>query len=369
MILPKYRTILKEIGARADALKIKAWIVGGSVRDFYLGLDTQDIDITVDGDAGKLAEFCVKKWGGKKEKFNDFGTYRVSLERGLKLDFVRARREVYPAPSALPKVSPSGIKEDLFRRDFTANAWARGILPQNFGESYDPFSAQKAIDGGYIKILHDKSFEDDATRMYRAVRFAGRFGWKVEKNTQRLLKIAVKEEYPLLLSRERIRTELIKILEEKKLKEIFKLMDSYGLSGFIYPGLKYTPKLLKAADLKEKIGVLALTLGDSGEMFLSSMSLPRGIKNEVKETLDCYLRKESPLKTLSVTQKNILRIMLPKSPEAAFEPCFVKGGELMGFGVTQKNISSVLKELRRLQWRGKIKNREEALKKIKALQF
>lgn len=172
----KHKEVLLAIGAYAQKLGTKAWLVGGAVRDFYLKKETLDIDITFEGNVEPLANLCLRRWGGTKHKFTQFGTYRVELESGLKLDLVRARKETYPRPAALPVVEPSVIKDDLFRRDFTVNAWAVSIWPQDFAASFDPFSARQDIDAGLVRVLHDKSFLDDPTRLFRALRFAGRFG-------------------------------------------------------------------------------------------------------------------------------------------------------------------------------------------------
>ena len=196
--IPKqYKDQLYAIGAYASKLGLKAWVVGGAVRDFYLKKSTLDIDLAFDGNQESVAGFCVKQWGGGKRKFSQFGTFRVNLDNGLKLDMVRARKETYPYPGSLPVVSFSKeMKDDLFRRDFTTNAWCFSILPQNFGQPYDPFGARKDIDAGIVRILHDKSFLDDPTRMFRAVRFAGRFGWRLAPKTERLLREAVKDLLP-----------------------------------------------------------------------------------------------------------------------------------------------------------------------------
>ena len=119
MIPRKHKELLHSIGEYAGKLGLKAWVVGGAVRDFYRGKDTQDLDLTFEGSPEAVAGFCIKKWGGEKKRFSQFNTYRVKLNNGLKLDLVQARKEYYARPGALPQVSPSTIKDDLFRRDFS----------------------------------------------------------------------------------------------------------------------------------------------------------------------------------------------------------------------------------------------------------
>ncbi len=364
MIPKKHKVLLQTIGAYADKLGLKAWIVGGAVRDFYLGKDTQDLDLTFEGSPEAVAGFCVKKWGGEKKRFSQFNTYRVKLTGGLKLDLVQARKEFYPRPGALPQVTPSDIKDDLFRRDFTANAWALSILPKNFGCSYDPFGAQEAIDKGVIKVLHSKSFCDDPTRLYRAVRFAGRFGWNMERGTKQLMRDAVREEYPLVLSRERIRQEFVKLLEEKKLRAVFSFMEKYDLAQFIYPGLKWNAAISKGEDSSVKLGICACLLADSGAEFLQHLHLPRETVHELMGAWTVYEQKQSPLSCLTPLQISVLRAVCPSLKPTALEPCFVKGGELREIGLSGRKISSNMERLCKLQWQGRITNKEQAMKHL-----
>lgn len=362
MIPRKYKEILKTIGTYANKLGIKAWVVGGAVRDFYLGKDTQDLDLTFEGSPEAVAAFCVKKWGGEKRKFPQFNTYRVTLENGLKLDLVQARKEYYSRPGALPEVTPSHIKDDLFRRDFTANAWALSILPDCFGQSYDPFGAQKAIDKGFIKILHDKSFVDDPTRLFRAVRFAGRFGWQIERHTSSLMKQASREQYPLVLSRERIRQEFIKILEEKRLPEVFALLQHYDLAQFIYPGLLWNNAVLKGKTPKEKTGIFACLLQASGPEFLTHLHLAKEHMHELLGAWTVYDAQKSPLTVLSAVQQNIVRAVCPGLKADALKPCFVKGKDLRDMGLSGRKISAAMERFCKLQWAGRITSKEQALR-------
>lgn len=361
MIPRKHKEMLQTIGAYADKLGLKAWVVGGAVRDFYMGKDTKDLDLTFEGSPESVAGFCVKKWGGEKRKFSQFNTYRVKLDNGLKLDLVQARKERYARPGALPEVTPSNIKDDLFRRDFTANAWALSILPKNFGASYDPFGAKKAIDKGVVKILHDKSFSDDPTRLYRAARFAGRFGWTIDRKTAQLMTDASREEYPPILSRERIRQELIKILEEKKLREVFAVLEQYDLLPFVYPGLKWDDVIAKGKSVEAKLGLCACLLEASGPEFLMHLHLPKEMTHELIGAWTVYDGKKSPTTPLSPLQESVVRAMCPGLKRTALEPCFIKGRELRDMGLSGRKISSAIDRFCKLQWAGRIASREQAL--------
>ena len=363
----KYREQLYSVGVYAKKLGLSAWVAGGAVRDFYLKRPTLDIDLAFSGNQESVAGFCVKQWGGGKRKFSQFGTFRVNMADGLKFDMVRTRQEKYPYPGSLPQVefSPK-IKDDLFRRDFTVNAWCFSILPDTFGQTYDAFGSQKDIDGGIIRILHDKSFLDDPTRMLRATRFAGRFGWTLAPKTERLLREAVKGEYPLLLTRERFSREFLKVLKEEKIKKIFLLMEKYDMLKFAWPGLQWHDALLNSQDVQERVGILVCTLGASGEDFLRSLHLPKEFTQEILGAWKVTREKMSPLGSLSPLQKEILKAVVPGLPPMALEPCFVRGRELKDLGLAGRRISGALDRVRQAQWAGEVKTREEAQAFLKA---
>lgn len=365
MIPGKYREQLQAIGAYASKLGLKAWVVGGAVRDFYLKKDTQDIDLAFNGNQESVAGFCVKHWGGDKHKFSRFLTYRVVMDNGVKFDMVRTRKETYPHPGSLPEVEPSCIKDDLFRRDFTTNAWCFSINPDSFGQLYDPFGAQKDIQHGIVRILHDKSFLDDPTRMFRAVRFAGRFGWHLAPKTERLLCEAVRGQYPLLVSRERFCHEFLKIMEEPRVKEIFALMEKYDLLKFAWPGLKWHDTVLTTDNVMERVGILTCQLGESGEDFVKSLHLPTSCSAEILGAWKVFQEQLSPLTPLSMTKKRILRAVLKALPSGALEPCVMQGRDLKELGLAGRHIASTLERIRKAQWKGQVKTKQAAQRLIK----
>lgn len=363
-IIPeKYHDLLLSIGTYAQKLGLRAWVVGGAVRDFYLGRNTQDIDLTFDGTQESVANFCLKMWGGTKRKFSKFGTYKVNLDNGLHLDLARLRKEEYPFPGALPQVTfTQDVKEDLFRRDFTINAWALSILPDQFGQSVDPYGAKKDIDAGLIRILHKKSFFDDPTRMYRGVRFAGRFGWRAAPITKQLFLEADREQAPLLISRERFSQEFLKILDEQNIKAIFDYLIQYDLLKFAWPSLTWHEGLSQLSARYERLGLLACTLGDNGESFLRSLHLPKEVFHVLKETWKVEQERLTPLAPLTDFQLRILRVFFPALPPIALQPCLLKGQDLKDAGVYGRNISKRLHQVRQAQWNGQLHTREEALR-------
>lgn len=358
----KYHDLLLTIGTYAQKLGLKAWVVGGAVRDFYLGRETPDIDLTFNGTQESVAGFCVKTWGGVKRKFSAFGVYKVTLDNGFCLDLARLRKEVYPYPGALPQVSfTTELKEDLFRRDFTANAWALSILPDSFGKSEDPYGARKDIDRGLLRVLHEKSFFDDPTRMYRGLRFAGRFGWKAAPKTKQLFLEADREQAPLLLTRERFSREFMKVLAEENIQAVFDYLIQYDLLKFAWPSLTWTPALEQVQTPYERLGVLVCSLKENGDGFLESLHIPRELSHEIREAWKVEQERLSPLTQLTDFQRRILSVTLPDLPPHALDLCVLRGQDLKDLGVYGRNISAMLIRVRQAQWAGKITTREGAL--------
>ena len=210
--------IIEIVGKIADELKIKAYIVGGSVRDKLLGMSNYDLDFVVEGDGIKFAEVLNKKLKGRLITYKAFGTATIEL-KGKRIDVVTARKESYKYPAAYPIVKPGAIKDDLFRRDFTINSMALAIDKKGLGRLVDFYGGQKDLTKGVIRVLHDKSFMDDPTRIFRAVRFSVRFGFKIEPHTKKLMKEAVLDGFLGEVNAGRIRKEIELFLKEKNPKK------------------------------------------------------------------------------------------------------------------------------------------------------
>jgi tRNA nucleotidyltransferase/poly(A) polymerase len=354
--------ILAAVGAAAARAGLKAWAVGGFARDYYLGKNTFDIDVCALGDTRPLADFCIKTYGAQAVHFKNFGTARVVFAGGLKLDFVRCRKEVYDKPAALPRVSPGNLADDLYRRDFTANAWALSLLPYEFLKSFDLFESRAAIDAGLVKILHPKSFEDDPTRVFRALRFCARFDWRLETETEKLLKACVRGGFMSLLSRERVRQELIRILEENNPLPCLKLAVKYGVLKFIYAGLKCPPALAEVKGLPARLTLLSLALGGKGADFLKSLRLERGLYKECAAVVDFFADKQALAHPLSAAQKKVVKLYAPELPAAALRPLVIGGADLQKHGLRGPALGTALKKTASLQFAGKIKTKKEAFR-------
>lgn len=170
-------TALDALGDRGDVR-----VVGGAVRDALLGRVPQDLDLVVEGDAGAVAGLL----GDVRETHERFGTFLVVLD-GHPVNVATARRERYPAPGALPEVEPGGFHDDLRRRDFTVNAIAVDLS----GRVHAVPGAEGDLAAGRLRVLHDRSFLDDPTRLWRLARYAARLGFAVDERTEGLAKEAV----------------------------------------------------------------------------------------------------------------------------------------------------------------------------------
>ncbi len=220
--------LARAAGMLAEARKEKAYVVGGPVRDLVLKTPVLDLDIVLEGRAMEAAKQFAAVHKGKVVCYHGFGTATVALSGGRMVDFVTARKETYPKPGAFPVVKPSVMKDDLFRRDFTVNAMAVSINPKTWGTMVDLYGGMADLKEKKIRVLHDKSFIDDPTRILRAARFAGRFGFSIERHTLGLLNTAVKGGAMDTVKGQRFAKEMAKINKEKNKDEIVERLVLWG---------------------------------------------------------------------------------------------------------------------------------------------
>jgi tRNA nucleotidyltransferase (CCA-adding enzyme) len=232
--------LLHRLAEEAEARQMPLYIVGGSVRDLVLGRRLNDFDLTVEGDAITLARSLASKYGGGVTAHQKFGTAKWFLPETFKtdhdtLDLISARSETYKHPAALPTVKLGSLADDLRRRDFTINALAIRLDGSHFGELRDDLNGLDDLQKGMIRVLHPRSFIDDPTRMYRAGRYEGRYGFKIVQDTLALIPQA--RPFVAKLSAQRIRHELDLILEESHAVSILKRLDELDLLSVIHPSL------------------------------------------------------------------------------------------------------------------------------------
>jgi poly(A) polymerase len=225
------------ISQSAGELNLPTYVIGGFVRDIFLNRPSKDIDIVIQGSGIELAEIVGKKLGNKKVTvFKSFGT--AQLKAGdWEVEFVGARKESYRTDSRKPIVENGTIEDDQLRRDFTMNALAISLHPDNFGELIDPFNGVEDIKDRTIRtpLDPDQTFSDDPLRMMRAVRFAAQLNFDIERNT--FAALSRNKERLKIISRERIVDETNKIILSKRPSTGFLTLEQTGLLEQFFPAL------------------------------------------------------------------------------------------------------------------------------------
>lgn len=235
----KTLSLLRRVGTKAHELGMKAYLVGGTVRDILMGVHNMDIDISVEGDAEKL----VTSWdepGCRATLHGRYKTGTITFPDGEKVDVATARREFYEYAAATPIVQNSSLKQDLSRRDFTVNAMSISLDENDWGILTDNFGGRADLKDKLLKILHNLSFVEDPSRVLRGVRLEQRLNMSFEDNTMRLLKSAVRGGLLECLSTTRVRTELELISKESCFRKIFARMRDLGIWEALFPGMKVT---------------------------------------------------------------------------------------------------------------------------------
>jgi len=233
--------IFKIVSDTAAETGVKAFVIGGYVRDCFLGRQGNDIDIVVEGSGIALAEAVAERVGAKVSVFRNYGTAMLHYH-GVEVEFVGARRESYSRDSRKPVVEDGTLEEDQLRRDFTINAMAFSLQKEEFGALVDPFGGIRDLAAGIIRtpLDPDTTYSDDPLRMLRAIRFAARLStpelqFKIVPES--LESMRRNRERLSILSKERIVDELNKMLVTSRPSMAFRLMDDTGLLEIILPDL------------------------------------------------------------------------------------------------------------------------------------
>ena len=233
--------VFKLVGETAKELGVRAFVIGGYVRDCFLGRPNTDIDIVVEGSGIQLAEAVAKKCGAKVSVFKNFGTAMLKYH-GIELEFVGARKESYNRDSRKPIVEDGTLEEDQLRRDFTINAMAFSLQKEDFGALVDPFGGIRDLDAGIIRtpLEPEQTYSDDPLRMLRAIRFAAQLSTAERQFTivpESIQAMKTMAERMQILSKERIVEEVNKMLLTSKPSMAFELMEETGLLKQFLPEL------------------------------------------------------------------------------------------------------------------------------------
>ena len=229
--------LLRRLGRLADEEGIGLFLVGGVVRDLLLKRSNFDLDLTVEGDGVAFARLVANRCRAGLALFERFSTARLVLPNGLKVDIASTRRESYANPAALPDVVTASLEEDLFRRDFTINAMAIQLNAGCWGQFRDPYGGRRDLKNKILRVLHDQSFVDDPTRIFRAIRFAERFRFRLNAHTARLLKQAARTNLVGDLSGPRLANEIFALMREDRPDAAIASLRRFRLLRFLHPRL------------------------------------------------------------------------------------------------------------------------------------
>jgi tRNA nucleotidyltransferase (CCA-adding enzyme) len=398
---PQMLAFLKTAGKKAAERNEKVYIVGGVVRDLLLGIDNFDIDLAVEGDAVGLARELLENTSTKITVHKQFNTAKIELD-GWNIDFTTLRSETYARPGALPEITPALLEEDLKRRDFTINAMAIGLSGENYGKLYDPCNGKSDLDGKLIRILHDASFIDDSTRIWRGLRYEQRLDFHMEPHTLDLLKRGI----PMLdtVSGERICYEIECILKERYPEKVFKRAYRLGVLYKLDSSLKFDANMEKWFARAREVSLpddpssmlywLLLTYNidiEKKEGLLSRLRLPKRIAQSLK---DCSAVKDKLdlLAAPAIKNSEIYRLLYGYSPQAInaniiasdteesrvalnlyleklrYVKSAVKGDDIMQMGVEQGPLlKKMLAAVLDARLNGEAVNREDEIAIIKKM--
>ncbi|MEA3544299.1 MAG: CBS domain-containing protein, partial [Thermodesulfobacteriota bacterium] len=231
------RKLLQQLGTVADQLGLQIYLVGGFVRDLLLRQPNLDVDIVVEGDGLVFAAAFATTTQCRVRAHEKFGTAVIIFPDGFKIDIASARLEYYDRPAALPQVEHSSIRHDLYRRDFTINTLTISLNQDNFGQMLDFFGGQRDLKDKSIRVLHNLSFIEDPTRLFRAVRFEQRLGFCIGRQTERLMRSAVRLKSVKKVAGLRILHELEQIFDEPRVVPALDRLEQFALLKFIDPQL------------------------------------------------------------------------------------------------------------------------------------
>ena len=235
------------------------YLVGGTVRDVLLGEQSFDVDIAVEGDAIAFAYALARALHGRATPHQKFGTAIVSYSDDERIDVVTTRTEFYDAPGALPTVERAGLREDLFRRDFTINAMAASLAASDLGRLVDPFGGRADLEASVLRVLHNLSFIDDPTRIFRGIRYEARYGFRFDEHSARLVRACIEMGLVGDLSSARLRDELVALLEDPGAVEGIRRLGALGADRAIHPHLRgddvAAGLFARAVVLRDELGV------------------------------------------------------------------------------------------------------------------
>jgi len=327
------------------------YLVGGAVRDLLLGERSLDIDLAVEGDVRSAARELARRLDGDVVGHDRFGTATVHAP-DLRVDLAMTRKERYPRPGALPEVEPATLTADLARRDFSINAMAIALQGDELGHLHDPFGGVRDLTAGIVRVLHERSFVDDPTRLLRALRYETRLGFQLDPETERLAREAAARSLLRLVSGPRVRDELLPLLEEIELiPRALRRMRELGIDRSLHPALTADPQLAADAALaanvvgaSRRLSALAALLArdpEGAREWLDELAL----RAPARDAVERAARRGRQLATLlgigELRPSQIYELLAPEPPEAL--------AVALALGAPQRAIADYVNRLRHVQ--------------------
>jgi len=401
--LERLRPLFEAVGAlgdRADGV----YLVGGTVRDILLGEESFDVDIAVEGDAIEFARALAETLGGRVTPHTKFGTAVVQYGDGGRVDVVTTRTEFYDSPGALPTVERAGLREDLFRRDFTINAMAVSLKPADFGRLADPFGGRADLEARVLRVLHNLSFIDDPTRIFRGIRYEARYGLRMEEHSARLARGCIEMGLVGDLSSARLRDELQALLEDPGAAGGIVRLGELAADRAIHPHLRGDEEAAalfeRALALRDELGVelpawrLGLAVlgreltSEEAYVWLERLKVRRrdvdrivgaiAVSPRIAErlraeqldpsevvTLADAFAPDAPLLALARDEREELRDYFTRLRDVKLE---IGGADLAALGLEESpRVGEVLAEIRRRKLNGELDGRESELRAAREL--
>ncbi len=391
--------LFRELRRKSWEEPLPVYLVGGPVRDVLMGKPIKDLDFVVEGDVFRLAGQLAESLGGRALVHSTFGTATVTLD-DAHIDLVTARSEVYPRPGALPQVTPSGMDDDLSRRDFTMNALALPINQEN-SQVLDHHGGVEDIRLRTVRALHPDSFRDDPTRLLRAVRYEQRLGFQIEEDTLGWMREAVTQGCMNSVTGDRLRHEIERTFQEENPSPALGRAASLGILQGIHLSLidvgpmerlasvmaATSPGMRKHVAVQKPLLYLAalaypLSPGDA-EALIQRLNMPNAWGRVVRDTVDLKLR-ERRIADLALSGSQLARLMETYAEEAVLavsmlteSPCVTRqldryldelqyvslsldGRKLLAMGVPSgPMVGQILSDLRNARLDGQVGTEEE----------
>ncbi|MHB0866629.1 MAG: CBS domain-containing protein [Thermoleophilia bacterium] len=298
----KHLAPLFEAVQRAAVNYRGVYLVGGFVRDIVLGEPNYDVDIAVEGDGIEFAGALARELGGRVRAHPKFHTAVVILgpeSPVRRVDVATTRTEFYDYPAALPTIEHSSLRHDLYRRDFTINAMAVSLSVHDFGRLFDFFGGLKDIEARTLRVLHNLSFIEDPTRIFRGIRYENRYDFRMNRHTLGLARGCVEMNLVGDLSSARLRDELIWLFSEPEVEHSILRIGELDLGPAIHPALAVdsdSAAVVRAAD------AAAREFDLSGEIVIWRLRLACLARGLDAEQLDTWTQR---LKLRAVDGENI----------------------------------------------------------------